>query len=375
MIKEIEIDSLDLENIEYDLKGNLKENGMIKKKIVCLRPGHKSGLPRIYSEIKNGKLISHNYGHSGTGYCFLFSTVETAIENFQKMRMDNGISFNEKITVIGMGCIGLVTSITLFYRGFRNIEIIGENYDSTPSQLAGGLFEFSLTSNYTKEQNDLMNQHFKHTFYEYQAIFEGKHKFINQKSLISIDYYTDFYDNASGLGYLAGLGLIPKGTSVVIKIRNTNNKFNMTHFKTFHIITDIFMQNLIKVALSLNIPMVHKKVNNFSDVKTSIIFNCTGLGSFKLNNDKDVHPICGHGFLLNKIDITKCNYILRFAKIQGLETTNFNGPLYYMPKTSGFIGGSYVKDYFGDDNITNEEYFDTIMKRANYVFKGIKPKF
>ena len=375
MRNEIEIDTLDLEDIQYDNKGNLIEKGMIKKKIVCLRPGHKSGLPRIYSEVKDGKIISNNYGHSGTGYCFLFSTVETAIENFQKIRMDNGISFNEKITVIGMGCIGLVTAITLFNRGFKNIEIVGEKYESTPSQLAGGLFEFSLTANYTVEQKIIMNQHFKHTFYEYQAIVEGKHKFLNQNSVISIDYYTDFYDEESGLGYLATLGLIPKGESVVLKMKSTNNKFNMTHFKTFHIVTDIFMQNLLKIVELLKIPKTFKKLNNFGEVKSAVIFNCSGLGSFELNQDKEVHPVCGHGFLLNKHESSKCNYILRFAKIQGLENTNFNGSLYYMPKTTGFIGGSYVKDYFGDDDVTNEDYFDTIMKRVNYVFKGIKPKF
>jgi len=100
MIREVLLDSLDLIDIEFDKKGNLKETGMIAKKIVCVRPGHKSGLPKIYTEMKGDKIISHNYGHSGTGYCFLFSTVETAIENFEKMCTEKGINNNQKITVI-----------------------------------------------------------------------------------------------------------------------------------------------------------------------------------------------------------------------------------------------------------------------------------
>jgi len=348
MIREVLLDSLDLIDIEFDKKGNLKETGMIAKKIVCVRPGHKSGLPKIYTEMKGDKIISHNYGHSGTGYCFLFSTVETAIENFEKMCTEKGINNNQKITVIGMGCIGLVTALNLYQKGYKNIEIVGEKFEQTPSFNAGGLFEFSLTATYTDEQKGVMNEHFKRTFDEYKKIVEGKNNFLSTKTVVYIDYYTDFYDEKSGLGYLAELGLIPKGEKVVVSIKNTNNKFNMTHFRTFHIVTNFFMEELMKAVESLKIPLTFKKVNDFREIKSNLIFNCSGLGSFHLNNDKEVQPVCGHGFLLNKKDKSQCNYILR---------------------------GSYIKDYYGDDEITNEEYFDLIMKRVQFVFQGIKPKF
>ena len=374
MEKEIQVDNINLDDIHYEINGNIKESGSILKKLTCLRPAHKSGIPKIYAEFKENKLISHNYGHSGTGYCYLFSTVETAIENFQKLRLENGISRTDKITVIGLGCIGLVTALTLFTRGYKNIEIIGENFESTPSQLAGGLFEISLTANYSKEQKEIMNEHFKHTYFEYKNIIEGQHPFIKY-GVVEIDFYSDFYEENVGLSYLANLGLVQKPEKVILKIKKTDNRFNMTHFRTYHIITTLFMANLMKVVEIWKIPLVRKKIQNFNEINSNIIFNCTGLGAYELNDDKDVFPICGHAFVLKNQETSKSNYILRFAKIQGLENQSYNGSLYYMPKTSGFIGGSFVKGYFGDDDVTNQEYYDNLMKRINYVFKGIKPKF
>ena len=63
-----------LDDIYYDEKGFVMPNiGSLKEQIVCLRPAHKSGIPQIYCERKGGKIISHNYCHSGNGsfHCYL----------------------------------------------------------------------------------------------------------------------------------------------------------------------------------------------------------------------------------------------------------------------------------------------------------------
>jgi hypothetical protein len=154
--------TINFQNVHYDKEGNaMFGHGILKEPVICLRPSHKSGLPQIYAELKNNKIISHNYGHSGIGWTILFGTVERAIENFQKLRIDNKISYEQEITVVGLGCVGLVTALTLYFRGFKNIKLVGEKFLNTPSFHAGGLIEFSLSTEVNKENFEELNNFFK----------------------------------------------------------------------------------------------------------------------------------------------------------------------------------------------------------------------
>jgi hypothetical protein len=366
----IKLDSFDLASIsdvdEIDSK--------IRKHVICVRPGHKSGLPRIYCEQKDGKIISHNYGHSGVGYSILFATVDESIENFQNymLKTTGAINYDQEITIIGLGCIGIVTALTLYYRGFTKIKVIGEHVLNTPSMLAGGLFEFSLSTIYKPEQIEYMNRLFKLTFLEYKKILEGQHKFIT-KGVKYVDYYTDFYQDRAGLSYLSSLGLIPPPKEVKVKFSDNSPELKLSHFKTLHINTSVFMMGLIHHLKKLKIPINIRTFNSFTEIRTTNIFNCTGLGSYHLNNDRDCYPICGHGFLLKDSNIGKHNFILRLSNV--LDDTPIKGSLYFMPKVSGFIGGSYMPQYAGDDININKEVINKLITRSKYIFNGIRPKF
>ena len=110
-------------------------------------------------------------------------------------------------------------------------------------------------------------------------------------------------------------------------------------------------------------------------MKSNIIFNCTGLGSRELNNDKDCYPICGHGVILSNEAIAAHGYILRLENVPELNGEDINGPLYFMPKSSGFIGGTYIKDYDGSDEKQNKEMINKLLMRSRLVFNGVKPIF
>jgi hypothetical protein len=369
IMESIKLDSL---NLLDSTSHHISEK--IRKNVICIRPGHKSGLPRIYCENKGEKVVSHNYGHSGVGYSILFATVDNSIENYQKHMIETygTLSYDTQITVVGLGCVGLTTALSLYHRGYKNITIIGESVTNTPSMLAGGLFEFSLTTIYKPEQIDYMNRLFKFTFLEYKKILDGRHKFIT-KGVKYVDYYTDYYQEGAGLSYLSGIGLIPKPVDKIVKFSDNGPELNVTHFKTLHINTSVFMMNLIHSVKKLKIPIILKKVIHFDEIKSKSIFNCTGLGSYYLNNDKDCYPICGHGFLLKDTSLGKHNFILRLVNV--LEDSPSSGSLYFMPKVSGFIGGSYMPTYSGDDENVNKEVINKLIERSKYIFNGIKPKF
>lgn len=226
-----------------------------------------------------------------------------------------------------------------------------------------------------------MNYYFKHTFLEYIDIVKGKHKFIRY-GVKEVDYYTDFYQEGAGLDHIANLGLIPKAKQVKVKVDGNHSSpvFDLHHFKTFQVNTTVFMDSLMYTINKLNIPVEFKKLNSFADIKSKVVFNCSGLGSRELNMDNDVYPTAGHGFLLNDPNIIKHDYILRLSKIPGMDDSPSQGAIYFMTKNTGFIGGSYVTRYDGKDEEKNRDYLNKLVERCRYVFNGIKkaemkPKF
>lgn len=366
--------TVNLHNVHYDNDGYVMYNiGSIKEPVICIRPGHKTGLPIIYAEEKNGKIISHNYCHGGVGYAIIFGCIEKAIENFQKLRFEHRITFNDEITIVGLGCMGLVTALTLYFRGFKNVKLVGEKSDQTASMGAGGLIEFSLTTIFSPNQIEFMNEMFRHTFIEYQQIVKGEHKFIKY-GLKEVDYYTDFYQEGAGLPHLAELKIIPPCKKVILQLDGAK-PMQLFHFKTFHIVPNVFMSSLFYTIQKLGIPIEYKKINSFEEIKSRTIFNCTGLGSRELNKDQGCYPICGHGVILSEETYSEHDYILRLTEVNELKNIQTNTSLYFMPKVSGFIGGTYMKEYDGKDEKLNKEMITQLVERSKYVFNAISPNF
>ena len=366
--------SLNLKDIAYDEQGfPIFGQGILKEQLVCIRPGHKSSQTQIYIEEKDGKIISHNYGHSGVGWSILFGSVENAIQNLENIKTKKEINHDEEITVIGLGCVGLVTALSLHSRGYKNIKIIGERFLNTPSFGAGGLIEFSLSTIYQQDKIDFMNQLFKFTYLTYRSIAEGSHPFI-KTGVKEVDYYTDFYQENAGLHYLSMIGLIPQPQRVILQLGDKEEtKRELIHFKTYHVSTYLIMNSLLDECKRLSIPIRYTRLTSFSEADSRIIFNCSGLGSRELNNDPGIYPICGHGIILSDDSISKYDYIIRLSNVPELKDQPADGSIYFMPKTSGFIGGTYLKNYDGMDDKYNKELLRNLLIRAKVIFEGIKP--
>jgi hypothetical protein len=364
-----------LKNITYDEQGYpIFGKGILKEMNVCIRPGHKSSITQIHAEKKDGKIISHNYGHAGVGWSILFGSVEKSIENFENLREENKIDYNEEITVIGLGCIGLVTALTLYHKGYKNIKIIGEKFLNTPSFGAGGLIEFSLSTIYKTENIEFMNKLFEFTVNTYKSIANGTHKFI-KGGVKEVDYYTDFYQEHAGLHYLTEIGMFPKLKKVILQIGdNEATKRELYHFKTYHVSTYVTMNEMLETCKKLGIQVEHKKLSTFNEVDSRVVFNCSGLGSKDLNKDANMYPICGHGIVLNDNSISNHDYIIRLTNVPELKDHPADGSVYFMPKTSGFIGGTYLKNYDGSDDKYNKELVKNLLIRARLLFEGIKPQ-
>ncbi|QEE29973.1 FAD-binding oxidoreductase [Terriglobus albidus] len=80
---------------------------------VCLRPFRAQG-PRLEVEKVGDKIVSHNYGHGGSGWSLSWGSAAVAVEN--AMKASNG---DKEIAVIGCGALGLTSAITAQRAGAR----------------------------------------------------------------------------------------------------------------------------------------------------------------------------------------------------------------------------------------------------------------
>ena len=98
-----------------------------------------------------------------------------------------------------------------------------------------------------------------------------------------------------------------------------------------------------------------------------------------MNNDKDCYPTSGHGINLNDEIYVKHDYIIKLENVKELGDNVINGPLYFMPKNTGFIGGTFMPNYDGKSKEINDFEISKLAKKAQYFFSDVKikamPKF
>lgn len=128
-----------MNNVLYNENGYVVEGGDVQKLCLAYRPGHTSCEPQVFAETLGQKIISHNYGHAGLGYCLGFGTSRRAVDNM--LEKCGELKKDEEIAIIGAGVIGMLTALELHKRGFTNIKLFSKDDDmnGTASMRAGAL--------------------------------------------------------------------------------------------------------------------------------------------------------------------------------------------------------------------------------------------
>lgn len=108
------------------------------KKILCHRP-MRHGSPNMSVEQKDGKVIAHDYGHGGSGWTL--GPGSAAYVNNLLINSTYAVDLKKDtpITIIGAGALGFFTAYDLLQKGYKNITIVAEKFDSLTSHNAGGL--------------------------------------------------------------------------------------------------------------------------------------------------------------------------------------------------------------------------------------------
>lgn len=381
-------DTVDLSGLHFNLEGDLiKNKNQLKETRIGLRPYNSGVIPVIYTELikSNEKSITHNYGHGAAGWTLLFGSVIQSIKSFEESIISSCLDIEmiksqETITILGMGCIGLTTALYLFEMGFKNLHIIAEEKDYLTSHIAGGSFRFPPGVEFKNEDlKSKVYQMMMSTYLVYTSILKGKHflshldNVVTPIKLLSDDFHT-------GYEYMSDLKLIEKPRLVKVKYGPSKNPklIELYEIDSFVINTDTYMKAAYaKLKTFENVKLELKKIISFSELQSRFVFNCTGLGSKLLNKDNSLYVGCGHGLvLMNQPNEKKFNYIITLKKVPG--DFNENGSLYFMPKDGNyFLGGTNIKDYYGDDENLNREEFRKLVRRGQVFFNSTSafPKF
>ncbi len=327
----------------------------IRQHITCIRPKRVGG-PRIEQEIVHNKLMIHNYGHGGFGWTLLPGSVLHSINLLEEtIEQSTLLNPSKKVTIVGAGCMGLLTALLLHERCWQVTIIADQTASLTSHKAAGSSAVIAIKA--SQSNQPLMDQIAIDSYRFYQKAITTKDPLfsgIKQLRVYMIHDGTPDYRFP-----LIHAGLMQQPEEVIIDFGKT--AYKAKEFDTFFIETTIVMQNFMDKVIALKIPIINKKIMSFDEIEDSIVFNCTGLGARSWDKTLIV-PVQGHMVMMQNQSLEGLQYIIyAHIKIDGKMRE-----ISWTPKNGGMLGGTAFN--FQDKLDINLEQSNTIIERARKFF-------
>jgi D-amino-acid oxidase len=335
----------------------------IEKKVVCIR-SHRERIFCVSSELKNDKLLCHLYGHGGAGWTFLFGSVQKAVQELEHHLTQNPSYKNKPICVVGAGCFGLLSAVTLARLGYE-VRIVAKELDNLPSDRAAGFFFPRPRKCSNPEERAIFESVGMASYSAYLEIATGMHPFIKNASKLMPAYYNHEID--PGFGLYREQGLIPSPEKVTIDFGN-DKKYDVMEYQTVFINPSEVMSELRRNIQELGISIEIDDVQNLDELPESIVFNCAGKSAPIFNNDTRMVPVQGHLITLkNQPPMDQLQYMIN-VRVAQLDPNNWSRDtlLYYAPKNSGILGITFIRGQA--DETANADQFDKLLERARRFF-------
>ena len=329
----------------------------IDQAIVCVRPKRLGGA-RIEQEMHGEKLVIHNYGHGGFGWTLLPGSVQHSLTLLNKAITANPLLAQQKITVVGAGCMGLLTALLLHEQGW-DVTIVAEQTESLTSHKAAGSLS-TIAIKASQQNQACMDQVAVDSYIFYKKLADNPNPQFT--GVRSIPVYM-IHDGTPRYYYpLITSGVTAHYQEVMIEFGN-GAVYKAKKFDTFALDTNHLMQQFMDKIVAYNIPVIKKKIVDFAQLETPIIFNCSGLGSRGLE-PKAILPVQGHLIKMKDQPQASLDYMIyAHVKIEGKlrEVT-------WSPKAGGMLGACVVN---GEESLeVDAEQVDNILKWARGFFAG-----
>lgn len=265
----------------------------IKRYSAGIRPCRTSGI-RLEAEKIDTKLIIHNYGHGGSGISLSWGCAQEAVNILRRTTSEH-----LPIAIIGAGVMGLTTAHILKDLGYEVTVYARDFVPNTTSNKAAGVWSPHFGSNFVNKE--LFNQI---EAYSYARLY---------------DFATD------STPHFNGIFILPRYTekaeySVTDKLPKDHvivqvNGHQKVCKRRLELVFDlnIYLQDLFDKAQSKQVHFVQEdfaSCNTLLELQEPVIFNCTGLGSRELFNDRDLYGVKGHIIVFEaqpEIDYAVCN--------------------------------------------------------------------
>lgn len=340
----------------------------IQEKIVCIR-AHRERMFNVSTQIKNGKLICHNFGQGGAGWTFLFGCVNESIRLFEQQMIENPRLKKRPICIVGAGCYGLLTAIILTHKG-HEVSIVAKEARDIPSYKAAGFFFPRPRRTSGPYEHHVFNTLGMESYRSYLSIAQGTHPFIKNASQLLPAYYDPNID--PGYAPYIAQNLMPAPQEVIIDFGN-GKTYPAHEYKTIFINPAAIMHELQREIIRLNISITKKEISCFDDLNQQIIFNCAGLGAMTLVTDDTMRivPVQGHLITLkNQPAMNELQYMINARAVVPMENGKTrNDLIYYAPKDQGILGITFLR---GEESLTaNAHEFDRLIQRCQNYFGSV----
>ncbi|MCC8398342.1 MAG: FAD-binding oxidoreductase [Rickettsia endosymbiont of Labidopullus appendiculatus] len=348
------------------------ETDNLGQRIICYRPT-RHGIPNMSVTKSGDKVIAHNYGHSGSGWTLAPGAIAYVNGLLQKSKYTYDLKPDTPITIIGAGVIGLWSAYDLIKQGYSNITIIAKQFDGLASNNAGGLLKPSFMDD-SSEAKSLMNTIAVNSYKIYSAIAKKQYSDFIDGAFIMPAYFPSRKE--SDLEPYVTAGVMQPAKDVVLDFGNGTTRKMVAYDDGILINVPKMMTTLTNYLKNRQVTFIKNKIENFAEIKTKYILDCTGLGAKELNNDNAMVPGQGHLIMLKNQNPEDVKYLISVDLGSGKTQSGQAASHYFymhpkhLPSSAtddvGIIGGTFIEG--ATPQTPNEEQFDLIVTRARNFY-------
>jgi hypothetical protein len=318
------------------------------ERILCHRP-MRHGSPNLSVEQVGRQTIAHDYGHGGSGWTLAPGSVKHVVDLAERTPQVASRGKDEPVAVVGAGVIGLFTAYELVQRGYTRVTVVAERFDRLTSHNAGGLLA-PVSMDNDPAMQALIDRIGIDAYRFYAAVARGEIAEFRDGAVVVPAYFERRED--SGLEPYVGVVMEP-AKDVTLDFGNGTRREMVAYDDGIFIDTAVMMERLTE-WLRPRVRLEQRKVERFSDLSETLVFDCAGLGAGSLNGDSGMVSVQGHLVMLKDQRPQDLQHMILVYLDEGKTEAGqkVKRSFYIFPKRLpgtgandvGVIGGTFVED-------------------------------
>jgi hypothetical protein len=256
---------------------------------------------------------------------------------------------DEPVAVVGAGVIGLFTAYELVQRGYTRVTVVAERFDRLTSHNAGGLLA-PVSMDNDPAMQALIDRIGIDAYRFYAAVARGEIAEFRDGAVVVPAYFERRED--SGLEPYVGVVMEP-AKDVTLDFGNGTRREMVAYDDGIFIDTAVMMERLTE-WLRPRVRLEQRRVERFSDLSETLVFDCAGLGAGSLNGDSGMVSVQGHLVMLKDQRPQDLQHMILVYLDEGKTEAGqkVKRSFYIFPKRLpgtgandvGVIGGTFVED-------------------------------